>query len=578
MAVSKKKKTSKTNSGSSSTTNKKKSSPSKKSTTKKTSTKKSSPSKKSTTKKTSTKKSSPSKKSTTKKASTKENETGNEIENIENDDLQEQDEKDTSQSRKNEIKVNTYIADDYKDENFDEEDSENNSGQEDDDLKNEEKSESEDDSENEDLGIDLGFEDVNERKKIDSQKKFYQELNKEFEQKHLEGDYEKSEEKDNYKQVKTKKPSVGLYRKRAFFFIFLTIILLVAIFYFTFSKLTVYISPSEEVVNNNVLLDVHNKDNNNINSTSLSGDVMALEIEDEGTYQSTGEEVIGEEIVGTVKIINNYSKDQPLVATTRLLSPNDKLFRITEAVTVPAGSSVEVEIYADEVSRDMAISPTTFTIPGLWAGLQDDIYAESEEGFVYKTKTEKYLTVSDVEKAQNDLEKKMIAEAKEIANSMFDDDYNILYDIDDSLDTYTTEAVVGDKLEQFDMQANTKVIVVAFLKDEARELARNKLDLLVPSNKEIKEFDESNLTYSLDNYNVKDGNATVKIRFSGLISMSDDNEIIDKKQLVNLNRQQIRKYLDTYPEIKNYTLKFKPAFLDKAPSLADRIEIKIENN
>jgi hypothetical protein len=45
--------------------------------------------------------------------------------------------------------------------------------------------------------------------------------------------------------------------------------------------------------------------------------------------------------------------------------------------------------------------------------------------------------------------------------------------------------------------------------------------------------------------------------------------------LVNLTREQIRKYLDTYPEIKNYTLDFQPAFLNKAPSLADRIEIKV---
>jgi hypothetical protein len=427
----------------------------------------------------------------------------------------------------------------------------------------------------EDVSTDLGFDEVIGRTQIDSQKKFYQELNKEIEQKHLEGDYEV--EKKVEKEIKPIKTSVGLYRRRAFFFIALTVILLVAIFYFSFSKLTIAISPSEEVVNNNVLIDVYNSDNNAAlkSASSLSGNVSSITSTAEEVYSSTGEEIIGEEVVGRVKIINNYSKNQALVATTRLLSPDDKLYRIKETVNVPANSSIEVEIYADEVKKDRAIGPSTFIIPGLWAGLQDDIYAESEEAFVYRTKVNKYVTVSDIEGAKEDLRKQMIEKAKDEANRMFDNRYHILYDIDESFSTFDLNALAGDEVEEFNISGESQVVVIAFLKSEAKKLAQDKLKLLVPGDKELKEFDESNLSYTLDNYNIKEGIATLKISFSGLMTIDEDTEIVDRSQLVNLTREQIRKYLDTYPEIKNYTLDFQPAFLNKAPSLADRIEIKV---
>jgi len=427
----------------------------------------------------------------------------------------------------------------------------------------------------EDIKTDLGFDEVVGRTQIDSQKKFYQELNKEIEQKHLEGDYEV--EKKIEKEIKPIKTSVGLYRRRAFFFIALTALLLVAIFYFSFSKLTIAISPSEEVINNNILIDVYNSDNNTVlmSESSLSGNVSSITSTTEKVYSSSGEEIIGEEVIGTVKLINNYSKNQPLVATTRLLSSDDKLYRIKETVNVPANSSVEVEIYADEVKNDRAIGPTNFIIPGLWAGLQDDIYAESEEAFIYRTKVNKYITVSDIEKAKEDLRKEMIEKAKNDANRMFDNRYHIIYDIDDSFSTFDINAVAGDRLEEFSISGESQVVVIAFLKDEIKDLAQEKLKLLVPGDKELKEFSESNLSYTLDNYNIKEGIATLKINFSGLMTIDEDTEIVDRSQLINLSREQIRKYLDTYPEIKNYTLDFRPAFLNKAPSLADRIEIKV---
>ena len=60
----------------------------------------------------------------------------------------------------------------------------------------------------------------------------------------------------------------------------------------------------------------------------ISGSVHELNLEITKTYRTTGEEYIGEEISGKVFLINNYTKDQPLVATTRLLTADNKLYRL----------------------------------------------------------------------------------------------------------------------------------------------------------------------------------------------------------------------------------------------------------
>ncbi len=74
---------------------------------------------------------------------------------------------------------------------------------------------------------------------------------------------------------------------------------------------------------------------------------------------------------GKVTISNAYSADpQTLIATTRILSSDGKLFRLKDTVTVPGmqggqPGTIAAEIVADKVGADYAIPAGTFTIPGL---------------------------------------------------------------------------------------------------------------------------------------------------------------------------------------------------------------------
>lgn len=388
--------------------------------------------------------------------------------------------------------------------------------------------------------------------------------------------------KDNLSPAEPEKMrrSLGLYRHFVIKFIILVAILFAIVAYFSFSKLTIIISPKGEAINDSLLLKVSKSeipaDTDQIDPReNISGTIKEIDASVAQTFPATGEDFVGEEISGKVKIINNYDKSQALVATTRLLSPDNKLFRIKTAVNVPAGGEETVDIYVEKPASDLAIGPTTFVIPGLWLGLQDKIYARSDTAFIFQQKVKKYVKPSDLERATKEIDELLIKTAKsQVGAAKSGEDW--LYSTD-SPATITIDAKAGDEKEEFNVMAAEKVTAVSFSKEQAAKLAAAKLNLLIPDDKELIEFKPENIVYSLDSYDAASGVATIKATFSGTMIMKKDSEIIDRQQLANLNAQQIDAYLRSKPEIKNYELKFSPAFIKKAPGLIDRINIKINN-
>ncbi|MEI6528991.1 MAG: hypothetical protein WCN88_01120 [Candidatus Falkowbacteria bacterium] len=415
---------------------------------------------------------------------------------------------------------------------------------------------------------------------IDQQKKFFSELVTEIKEKNPKtASIRRTNGDEELEDEPRARKSVSLYRRLVWRFIAFTVILLLVVFYFSFSKLTIYISPKGETINDNLLLKVGPVESAGENSETdfreqVAGTAKEVSVTDEKSFPATGEEFTGEEISGQVSIINNSAKSQALVATTRILSPDGKLFRIKDAVNVPAGVEVNVDIYAEKPSEDLAIAATTFTIPGLWLGLQDKIYAKSKTDFVFRQKIKKYIKASDIEQATKDMNDLLVAKAK-ISVDSTSTNAETLYE---SLDTasFEIDAKAGETKDSFTIKAKGSLAIVSFSKDEAAKLASAKLALLVPDDKELVDYSADNISYTFDNYDTKTGVASVKASFSGTMVLKSDTQIIDKKQLVNLNRQQLENYLKSFPEIKNYEFKFFPSFINRAPRLPERIQIEVK--
>jgi hypothetical protein len=370
--------------------------------------------------------------------------------------------------------------------------------------------------------------------------------------------------------------SLMLYRKIAYFFIFLTLALIAAVLYFALVKVKITIVPNEEKLSNNMIFDVYDSERSDVDNNAISGVVKKVNISHENFYEPSGEKIIGEETIGTITIVNNYTKNQQLVATTRLLSSGGILFRLKNTVNVPAGDKITAEVYADNPSRDAAIAPTKFTIPGLWAGIQDKIYAESSEAFVYRQKVEKHIQEIDIENAIRDLKQQLLAKTKSDISGDYSSYSQILYRLDDDSVKTSHTAKIGEKVDRFKISISADVVVVAFPEEKAKEIARQKFTTSLPQNKQVMAFDDDNIIYSLNSFDVNSGSATINSNFIGKVTLKENSEIIEINRILGLNNEQLRAYLSGLPELAGFEIEYFPSFIKRVPKLVDRVNIEIK--
>jgi len=382
------------------------------------------------------------------------------------------------------------------------------------------------------------------------------------------------------KTKKKKSKSISLYRRIASFFIFLTIILIGFVSYFSFVSLTIYVSPDEERISDKLSVTVYNAGKKDVDFSSnkyIKGVVEQIPIREEKMYEATGANIIEESVEGKVRIVNKSNKNQPLITNTRVLADSGKLFRIKRNIVVPAGGEVEVEIKTDEPSKEMAIAPTHFIIPGLWAGLQSKVYAESDESFVYRAKTEKFVQQSDIDRGIKDLKDILMQKAKDNFGTEYRGYDKIIYALDRNSTKIELDVEVGDKVDKFKVSVDSIVNIVGVKKSEIGEVAKIKLTTATPSNKKIIKFDDKNIDYNLGNYNFDAGVATMEITFSGIMTLSDVSKSINKEKIVGLKEDQLKDYLTNLNKFNDFRVVFSPSFIKTAPTLIDRIKIKIDS-
>ncbi|MEK7067578.1 MAG: hypothetical protein AAB956_01130, partial [Patescibacteria group bacterium] len=348
--------------------------------------------------------------------------------------------------------------------------------------------------------------------------------------------------------------------------------------YFSIVSVKIVIIPNKERTSANFLATV--KDVNSQASPSgavINGLVEKISLAAESTFSAAGKEVSSAEVAGTVTIYNKTSSDQPLIKTTRLLSPDNKLFRLKQTVRVPANGQLEkVEVYADQTAKEMAIAPTKFIIPGLNKVKQDLIYAESAAAFEYRELGETLISAEDLQKAKDSLQKQLADKLQALTAAPKYQNYdNVIGKINEPAINFNTAAKLGDKVTEFKMAAAAEAAIAAFNTSEIAALAKQKVEESLPDDKQLESFDKNNFQYSIERYDAAKGTADLKIEVAAQMVLKEGTEIIKADRLVGLDRQQLDDYLSSLREVAGYEVKFTPNWINKVPSLIDHIKVEI---
>ncbi len=368
----------------------------------------------------------------------------------------------------------------------------------------------------------------------------------------------------------------GAYRKIAVTFIILSVLSLAAVAYFSLIKLDIVVVPSMEAAKANATFTVYDRpESYTVPAGNTLGLVREMEVESEKTFTASEEKALGASVSGTVTIINKSPKDQPLVASTRLLSPTNQLLRIKDSVIVPAGGSVKAAVYSDSIDPSFTLADARLTIPGLWAGLQESIYAEAKAGDVtYREKVEKTVTQSDIDSAIGKAKETLLEKAATDIEQAYGAYDQKLYALDEASITHKTSAKAGDTVDEFTVSFSGKLTIVAFKSADVDGVLRTALSSSISTGRSLGQSEKP--LFRLVSADPTQNIAEVEASVVATAKVDDGVELIDRRKIVSLTRNQLEDYLDAQTQIQSYELHFQPSFWKFTPQLVDRINVTVK--
>ncbi|MDQ5951966.1 MAG: hypothetical protein QG626_93 [Patescibacteria group bacterium] len=369
--------------------------------------------------------------------------------------------------------------------------------------------------------------------------------------------------------------SLRMYQHIAVAFVVITFLLLLCVLYLSVSRATIRVVADPKVIDVEARIDVV-KDSPV--ESQVQGVVAETVIEKSRvfTLPSEGAKPVEGKASGYVTLINESAKEQPLVATTRLISQEGILFRLQNAVTVPAGGQVEAFVKADSAGRAGEIGASKFTIPGLNATLQTQIYGVSVAGMTGGVQYVRALSQADIDNAVDVLAGEILAEAKQTLSA--NADRNVLDGESYSLTTVSqsTDAAVGAEVGSFTLTLKQKVAAVYYPKVQVQNTAERLLSEQVPDGFQVSLVNRQTSRTEVEEIDIKNSTAGITVYLDGLSMISEDAQTLDKDRFVGRAPHEVITLLQASEAIQDVSVSFTPFWLKRVPTLQDHIKIIIE--
>ncbi len=375
----------------------------------------------------------------------------------------------------------------------------------------------------------------------------------------------------------------NLLKKISLFFIVtaLAVILIIVLTYT--SRAEIYITPAikSNTISFRVIVSENTIKNNEL--PVIKGKIWESNLEGNKQFQvqNTNIEKVGKS-KGEIIIINNNTRNQTLVRTTRFLTPDNFLFRLDRTVVIPAQSKIRATVTADKAGIEGDIKPPLrLTIPGLSKSLQDKIYGEVAAPFYGGLIKIGQVTDQEVSSALS----KFIEELSE------QDQVNFLADYlsqegslpSESIDIINNTEIIsqqitpeiGSESDIFTIDLSVKSRGVIFDKSSLIKISQNKFINSLPESERFISIDRSSLNVSLDDIDIENKQAYLTVKITGYSIVNET--FIDKNQLKGKSIQQIKDMFSDNPQIKKVEVYLNPFWVKKVPQMEKNIFIFINS-
>lgn len=303
------------------------------------------------------------------------------------------------------------------------------------------------------------------------------------------------------------------------------------------------------------------------------------------SFPASGRKMVERKATGVVTIYNAYSSEpQSLVQTTRLLTPEGKLFRLAKSIAVPGArveegkiipSSIEAGVIADKPGADYNIGPVSrFTIPGFKGSPKfQGFYAESKApmagGFVGEAALP---TAEDLTKGREEIARTLRDALNGFLRGQLPNDFTVPEG--GTRFNIVRETVFDEADEQgkFSIFAEAEMNLLAFRETDARTLA------LVLARSELGEEMEPvefTLSFGTISANFDAGRLELPLTYRGTFAEYLDPGLF-RSQAAGKSEADLRTLVAALPGFESAKISFWPFWVTHVPSNVKRINVHIE--
>jgi len=303
-------------------------------------------------------------------------------------------------------------------------------------------------------------------------------------------------------------------------------------------------------------------------------------------FSSSGTVLKEKKAEGIIRVYNDYSTSpQVLLATTRFVSADGKLFRTPIRITIPGGhyengkfvsGYLDVQVKADQPGPEYNIGPSTFSIPG-FAGTAryTKFYGKSFQAMTGGLREEvPQITQEDLDQAQKFLEEKALQNCRLALKEKISPEFILLDEILDSkiIETFSL-AKPKEELEKFSFQMKAKSEALVFKSEDAENFARDFILSQIPEDKQLHQ-ESLKINYLPETSDLKLGKISLSLNMEAKIYSDIDTENL-KKGLSGKSLAEAKLFLEDQPQITRVLVKFWPFWVKKAPEDIEKIEIRL---
>ena len=349
--------------------------------------------------------------------------------------------------------------------------------------------------------------------------------------------------------------------KKSFLFLFFILIFLGILSYSFFQRAGIFIWPETESANWKTQFTVSaGIEKIDPLHRAIPGEILSFEKIISQEFPASGKGIKEAKAEGTIRVYNAYSaSSQALIANTRFVSAEGRLFRSVERVVIPGRKQVggklepgflDITVVAAEAGPEYNIGPSTFSIPG-FAGTPKftAFYGKSFESMKGGVRGEvSQVTREDLDKAASILKEATGRETENILKNKISKEFILVegaFQKEENSPIFSEKA--GDTADSFTGDIRITLKAFVFKQQDLTEVSREFSVSQIPQEKKLKEesmkikYDKREIEFNLSQI-------TLHMDLSAILYSKIDSDFL-KKEISGKPRKEAENILRGKPQI-----------------------------